>query len=124
MGYFSNGTEGASYEESVCRHCKHEPTDHHGCAVLMAHSLWNYAAAGKDADSEKAAVLEAMIPCVGIRNGVCTLFAARDPAHAGAVVAYGCRVEEARAKYERDKARNTQPATRRPARGRRTGTGR
>ena len=113
MGYFSNGTEGASYEEDVCRHCKHEPTDHHGCAVLLAHALWNYDAVGKDADPDKAAVLDAMIPQVGIFNGVCSFFHAASPSDGAVVIGYGCRVEEARMMREREagEGSETPPAT-------------
>lgn len=43
MGYFSNGTEGMSYEEMYCSRCQHLPVnpDNGGCAVWLAHLLHN-----------------------------------------------------------------------------------
>ncbi len=106
MGYFSNGTEGMQYEDDVCAHCKHAATETETmqCAVMMAHSLWNYDAVGKDADPDKAAVLNAMISQAGIFNAVCSFFHATSPSDEAAVIGYGCRVQEASARHERDAA--------------------
>lgn len=40
MGYFSNGTEGADYEEKYCNHCVHQLEDY-GCPCWNAHYFWN-----------------------------------------------------------------------------------
>ncbi len=100
MGYFSNGSEGMDYEDGVCLHCKHAPTGGSACAVLMAHSLWNYEALAIGGDKTKAMVLEAMIPRLGLWNDVCTLFAAIDPTHADAARQWHSQV--AQAAQERD----------------------
>ena len=39
MGYFSNGSEGADYEDRWCSTCAHNRED--GCPVWMAHLLHN-----------------------------------------------------------------------------------
>ena len=56
MGYFSNGTEGADYEEKYCNHCVHQLEDY-GCPCWNAHYFWNYDECNK-ADS----ILHKIIP--------------------------------------------------------------
>lgn len=53
MGYFSNGTEGMLYEEHWCDRCEHQD----GCAVWLAHSLYNY----DECNNEKS-ILHLLIP--------------------------------------------------------------
>jgi hypothetical protein len=44
MGYFSNGTEGDSYEAAFCFRCIHQngKDGQSGCAIWLAHMLHNY----------------------------------------------------------------------------------
>jgi hypothetical protein len=70
MGYFSNGSEGAIYEETFCKRCVHfGPEEGPGCVIWMAHLLHNYDECNKD-DS----ILHLLIPRKGIENGKCNLF--------------------------------------------------
>ena len=69
MGYFSNGSEGADYQERYCNHCVHDVNL--DCPIWMLHLLWNSEAAG---DEDKAYVLNRFIPIDGITNGECTMF--------------------------------------------------
>jgi len=71
MGYFSNGTEGLSYEEDYCFHCIHDPDE---CAVLLAHDIYNY----KDCN-KKDSILHILIPRDGLCNGKCKMFIAGTP---------------------------------------------
>lgn len=66
MGYFSNGTEGESYEERYCERCKH----YDGCTVWLAHMIHNY-----DECNNKDSILHLLIPR-GERGGnaQCTMF--------------------------------------------------
>ena len=58
MGYFSNGTEGMMYEERYCDRCIHQgPIDGPGCAVMLAHNLFNYKECNK-----KDSILHLLIP--------------------------------------------------------------
>lgn len=41
MGYFSNGTEGTSYELHYCENCLHM-VGRKGCPILGAHLEFNY----------------------------------------------------------------------------------
>lgn len=41
MGYFSNGTEGISYQDEYCSRCVHDDPDK-GCPVWFLHMLHNY----------------------------------------------------------------------------------
>ena len=40
MGYFSNGTEGAEYEDKYCVKCGNNRGE--GCPVMLLHLLYNY----------------------------------------------------------------------------------
>ncbi len=55
MAYFSNGTEGMSYEEEYCLHCVHFET----CPILVLHYMWNYDA---NRDETKKTALNTFIP--------------------------------------------------------------
>lgn len=63
MAYFSNGTEGASYEEQYCSRCVHRngPDGTTGCAVWLAHILHSYDLCNKDEDPGKQ-ILDLLIP--------------------------------------------------------------
>ena len=71
MGYFSNGTEGAIYEELYCSRCIHQKPNDGGCAVFLAHLLHNY----EECDNEDS-ILHLLIPRKkdGIGNDQCTMF--------------------------------------------------
>lgn len=70
MGYFSNGTEGMAYEAEHCDHCVHQKPDDGGCAVWLAHMLYNY----KDCN-HKDSILHVLIPRdTQGRNQRCTMF--------------------------------------------------
>lgn len=68
MGYFSNGTEGDSYIDSVCSKCVNHGNVG-GCPCMMAHVLWNYEECNKP-DS----ILHKMIPRTKEGNGKCIFF--------------------------------------------------
>lgn len=53
MGYFSNGSEGEGYEEEYCSRCEHQD----GCAVWLAHMLYNY-----DECNKENSILHLLIP--------------------------------------------------------------
>lgn len=57
MGYFSNGTEGAMYEEEYCVHCVHDING--DCPVLLAHLIYNY-----DHCNKEDSILHMLIPRV------------------------------------------------------------
>ena len=78
MGYFSNGTEGMMYEEAYCNRCLHQgPPDGPGCAIWLAHMLYNY-----DECNKKESILHLLIPRTkdGLGNEQCTMFI-EDPHH-------------------------------------------
>ena len=56
MGYFSNGTEGMDYEAKYCARCIHNQEEA-GCAVLLAHQLYNY-----DECNKPDSILHILIP--------------------------------------------------------------
>jgi hypothetical protein len=56
MGYFSNGTDGAMFEEEYCNNCVHEKIDSF-CPVMEAHQLYNY-----DDCNNKNSILHILIP--------------------------------------------------------------
>lgn len=56
MAYFSNGTEGAIYEEHYCSRCQHY-RGMDGCPILSAHMLYNY----RDCNDETS-ILHILIP--------------------------------------------------------------
>lgn len=71
MGYFSNGTEGMDYELRYCDNCVHQngPDGTTGCAVWLAHSLYNY----KECNNPES-ILHLLIPRVGLGNDQCRMF--------------------------------------------------
>ena len=92
MGYFSNGSEGAHYEERYCKRCLFGGG---GCAVWSLHMLWNYEQCepkGGDVEHRscqvalakaKADALAFFIPSErkGLANGLCEMFV-QNPARA------------------------------------------
>lgn len=79
MGYFSNGTEGESYEAQYCSKCAHQngPDGNSGCTVWMAHLLHNY-----DECNNPDSILHMLIPRSqdDLWNEKCTMFISRDGA--------------------------------------------
>lgn len=73
MAYFSNGSEGMSYEAHYCHRCVHRE----GCAVWSLHQQHNYEQC-RDTPEGKAweAALDALIPRSkdGLDNEQCTMF--------------------------------------------------
>jgi hypothetical protein len=72
MGYFSNGTEGMSYEEQYCMRCLHGPnrTDGKWCTVWEAHQLHSY-----EECNNKESILHILIPRnENGDNEACTMF--------------------------------------------------
>jgi hypothetical protein len=68
MGYFSNGTEGESYQADYCSRCVvHE----RGCAVWFLHMMHNYEECNKE-----ASFLHVLIPRSKdkLGNERCTMF--------------------------------------------------
>lgn len=76
MGYFSNGSEGSSYEEMWCDRCVHQgPDDGPGCSVWFAHLIHNY-----DECNNPDSVLHMLIPRGDDgRNEQCSMFIESDP---------------------------------------------
>lgn len=71
MGYFSNGTEGASYEEQYCSTCQHGGPGG-TCSVWLAHLMHAYSESGTKSAAEQ--ILETLIPrSEPIGNGKCTM---------------------------------------------------
>jgi len=68
MGYFSNGAEGADYQEKYCVNCIH----YEGCAVWVAHLLHSY-----DECNNKDSILHILIPRSedGLSNERCRMYA-------------------------------------------------
>lgn len=85
MGYFSNGSEGMSYEAKYCDRCVHQ-FDHTGkiCKIWELHMLKN-----SEECNNKESILHDLIPRnVNSVNGVCTMFikaAGKDQLEHGAV---------------------------------------
>lgn len=73
MGYFSNGTEGNSYEDKWCIRCIHNK----GCSVWAAHLLYNYDQCRENGKDLKE-ILNLFIPQSkdGLSNNICTMFRA------------------------------------------------
>jgi len=74
MGYFSNGSESWDYEETYCNKCIHgqkldDPKDFQPCAVLDAHSLYNY-----EECNNKKSILHILIPLKDGFNQKCRMF--------------------------------------------------
>lgn len=76
MGYFSNGSEGADYEERYCRRCVHDVN--HDCPVLLIHVIYNYDQIDDKGSGETTLgnILGAFIPVSEDRlsNEQCTMF--------------------------------------------------
>jgi len=71
MGYFSNGTEGAMYQERYCRRCFHYgPEEGPGCPIWGAHLFLNYS------DEAVHVILDDLIPrsADGLTNEQCRMF--------------------------------------------------
>ncbi len=68
MAYFSNGTEGMTYQDQYCWQCGHW-SDERGCPVWSAHELWN-----QDEGNKPDSILHKMIPRAGVGNGQCFCF--------------------------------------------------
>lgn len=72
MGYFSNGSEGSSYESAVCSNCIHQDDP---CVVWYAHLDRNY----EECNNEKS-ILHILIPRTddGLSNERCAMFKAKE----------------------------------------------
>ena len=70
MGYFSNGTEGISYQEQYCFQCIHNEQEH-GCPIWFLHALHNYEECNKP-----ESFLHTLIPRSknGLGNAECSMF--------------------------------------------------
>lgn len=79
MGYFSNGTDGESYEQRYCSRCIHSQDDPGKpvCPVMLAHILYAYEECGSK--SNAAHILNILIPREGAANAQCTMFVERGP---------------------------------------------
>ena len=73
MGYFSNGSEGHSYEARWCNQCVHNADEEKGCPVWGAHLLFSYELCNNDKHPGKI-ILDMLIPPEGISNGQCAMF--------------------------------------------------
>ena len=65
MGHFSNGTEGALYEERYCTKCAHYGPDGLGCPILTLHSAYNGIGIGPNATQDEkrvSIILDELIP--------------------------------------------------------------
>jgi hypothetical protein len=71
MGYFSNGSEGMAYEAQYCDRCQHQKPNDGGCAVWLAHMLYNYQEC-----NNRDSILHLLIPRSpdGLGNAQCTMF--------------------------------------------------
>jgi hypothetical protein len=72
MGYFSNGTEGLSYELHFCSRCIHGDGESAGdCPIWSAHLLKNY-----EECNNPASILHMLIPLSAdhLHNEQCRLF--------------------------------------------------
>ena len=84
MGYFSNGSEGAAYEELFCDRCVHRDRvvgEDRACPVWMAHLLYAYELCNEDEHPGKV-MLDSFIPREEpgfYGNGRCRMFV-QDPA--------------------------------------------
>lgn len=106
MGYFSNGTEGAMFEEAWCSRCVH--SDISGdreigvdppCPVWMAHTLFAYDLCNEKEHPGKV-ILDALIPLkmvtasdgIDVQVNECAMF---HPVDAGAAIPGQMRIESA-----------------------------
>lgn len=73
MGYFANTTDGDSYYQKFCEHCKHNnpPDNPDSCPVWTLHILWNY---DQIQDPTKKEALDALIPTHQGQNSPCKMF--------------------------------------------------
>ena len=75
MGYFSNGSEGSSYESKYCENCIHwvfdEKEETKGCPVWDIHFLFNHSS-----KEETKNILNELIPTNNKRpfNEQCAMF--------------------------------------------------
>jgi hypothetical protein len=69
MGYFPNGAAGMQYEAKYCEKCVHHKQNGGGCAVFLAHLVYNYNECDKT-DS----ILHMLIPLSGADNEKCRMF--------------------------------------------------
>jgi hypothetical protein len=61
VGYFSNGTEGAMYEEDYCNRCVHRGNDEDGgCVVWLAHLMYSYTECNSKSNAKH--ILDLLIP--------------------------------------------------------------
>lgn len=83
MGYFANGSEGASYMEQWCQHCANCGDEKYefGCSVWDLHTLYQSERDYKAVDGGPVGrLLDSLIPRTenGLGNGKCTMFRQRD----------------------------------------------
>lgn len=71
MAYFSNGTEGESYEHNVCSRCIHYGDETKMCPVWELHLLYNY---GQTDDKHVELFLNTLIPRRGVYNDLCSMW--------------------------------------------------
>lgn len=57
MGYFSNGSEGDSFQAALCERCLHDVKQ--DCPVWLIHLMYNY---NQCKNEDYAAILSAFIP--------------------------------------------------------------
>ena len=78
MGYFSNGTDLAFYQEQYCSRCVHLPSPHAiywGCPVMDAHRAYSYELCNETTPGKR--ILDMLIPMDGVNNGPCAMFVER-----------------------------------------------
>lgn len=75
MGYFSNGSEGDSYQSALCQKCVHDKPEDGGCTVWFLHLMHNY-----DECNNPDSMLHVLIPRRkdGPGNEKCTMFHEQD----------------------------------------------
>lgn len=81
MAYFSNGTEGAMYEDYYCSRCIHYDREigvDKPCPIWMAHLLFSYEECNEDSNAKT--MLDMLIPMKedGITPDECSMFVPRD----------------------------------------------
>lgn len=79
MAYFSNGSEGLTWEDKWCSRCVHL-SDEGGCSVIVIHSVYNYDQ-HKEGETGKAIadILNLLIPRSAdkLENERCSMFVER-----------------------------------------------
>jgi hypothetical protein len=72
MGYFSNATEGMSFDEKYCAHCLNMPKrEDRDCPVRSAHLLFAYEECGSTSNAKK--ILDMLI-VPGPKGQRCAMF--------------------------------------------------